>query len=515
MAVASCIWVKKDIHGTPPSPRNSHAMTMVGSIGFLFGGSTCIGGGSTSVFSDDEESASFYNDLYMLQVGPSQLVWEKVPQGGDIPFKRDGASLCAVGSTLYLFGGKSELVADESLSGLYTFDTGTLCWERCTTQGPQPRTLHHSQAVVGKNIYVFGGIYKGNATNTMYMLNTATLTWTPLRTSGGKPSPRCDHSSCAVGDKIYVFGGCAGDNVWLNDLHIFDTATLTWTSPMIKGEAPPARGCHTFVSHHDKDIYVFGGSNDSNIENMSFNDLYKLSLGRLKWKHPLYSGIPPERRYSHTSFILHSHMYVIGGINEQREFNDVHILKLINPSDRQPVMKSVLEDFGVHNENVGYTPTRTPQPRYELSDPPAVTSPRSRLPQSLPSHESPDFGEARASAIKLIQDAFSILEDKFKQLEVERAALSTARQAFAKEKEEYKTTYGRQQKELRDMLENHKSQNEEWLRQRKQENDADRKNIAKEKAQLAEERARILAEQDSLSDKSRKLVSVMQQFKTV
>lgn len=50
--------------------------------------------------------------------------------------------------------------------------TGTLSWELCPTQGHQPKAVGHSTAVVGDTLYVFGGIYRGNATNTLYMLNT-------------------------------------------------------------------------------------------------------------------------------------------------------------------------------------------------------------------------------------------------------------------------------------------------------------------------------------------------------
>lgn len=54
--------------------------------------------------------------------------------------------------------------------------TGTLSWELCPTQGRQPKALGHTTAVVGDTLYIFGGIYHGTATNTLYMLNTGVLT---------------------------------------------------------------------------------------------------------------------------------------------------------------------------------------------------------------------------------------------------------------------------------------------------------------------------------------------------
>ena len=52
--------------------------------------------------------------------------------------------------------------------------SGTLSWELCPTQGRQPKALGHTTAVVGDTLYIFGGIYRGNATNALYMLNTGT-----------------------------------------------------------------------------------------------------------------------------------------------------------------------------------------------------------------------------------------------------------------------------------------------------------------------------------------------------
>ena len=52
--------------------------------------------------------------------------------------------------------------------------SGTLSWELCPTQGRQPKALGHTTAVVGDTLYIFGGIYRGNATNALYMLNIGT-----------------------------------------------------------------------------------------------------------------------------------------------------------------------------------------------------------------------------------------------------------------------------------------------------------------------------------------------------
>lgn len=61
--------------------------------------------------------------------------------------------------------------------------TGTISWELCPTQGRQPKALGHTTAIVGDTLYIFGGIYRGNATNALYMLNTGINDWLMLQKS--------------------------------------------------------------------------------------------------------------------------------------------------------------------------------------------------------------------------------------------------------------------------------------------------------------------------------------------
>lgn len=58
--------------------------------------------------------------------------------------------------------------------------SGTQSWELCPTQGRQPKALGHTTAVVGDTLYIFGGIYRGNATNHLYMLSTGTNKSSPI-----------------------------------------------------------------------------------------------------------------------------------------------------------------------------------------------------------------------------------------------------------------------------------------------------------------------------------------------
>ncbi|EDO28608.1 predicted protein, partial [Nematostella vectensis] len=233
----------------------------------------------------------------------------------------------AVGSVLYLFGGSNFPEAEDCLDGLYAYDIGTLSWELCPTQGRQPKMLGQTTVAIGDTLYVFGGIYRGEANNKLYMLNTGNLTWTPLVTSGQIPPPRCDHACTVIGEKFYISGGSGGEKTWFNDLYCFDTVTLIWHYINAQGHLPFPRSLHTICAYHDKDIYLFGGTNDSAKGRSPFNDVFKFNLSKSKWKKLHCEGPMPDRRLGHCAIIIYGQMIVFGGMNDERDFSDVVILQ--------------------------------------------------------------------------------------------------------------------------------------------------------------------------------------------
>ncbi|MEE6512596.1 hypothetical protein FKM82_019692 [Ascaphus truei] len=191
-------------------------------------------------------------------------------------------------------------------------------WEKLKKNGTAPQTVSHSVAVVGENIFVFGGIHHGKAVGDLFMFNTVSEIWVPVKASGSIPDARSGHVFAAVGEQIYMFGGCSGEYIYYNDVYMLDTGTLMWQHCEVKGEKPSGRKYHSFTAHHDKDIYLFGGIQESEHGSKILRyDAMKLSLAKMKWKMPLYFGVPPACRYNHTAFVLHSHLFVFGGRNEE------------------------------------------------------------------------------------------------------------------------------------------------------------------------------------------------------
>ncbi|XP_045922425.1 rab9 effector protein with kelch motifs [Micropterus dolomieu] len=505
MALASGHWLEKEMRGEAPSPRHSHSLAVAGNVAFLFGGVSCI--------NQEEDIHVYFNDFYMLTVSPDDVTWEEIPQRGEVPAARGGHTLCVVKGKLYLFGGASSPDATECLPGVHSFDIVSLTWECLAVKGVALRSLRHSSVAVGDNIYVYGGILEGNPTNDLLVFNTVSFTWTPVKTSGSLPPALSGHSFALVGDQVFLFRGYEAGGDFCTDLHVLNTENLVWQKWTVKGESPTACSGQTLTTHHDKDIYLFGGKS-TNEEGAvtSSNEIHKFSIAKMKWKVPLYVGIPPARRHGHAAFILHSHLYVFGGKNEEQEFNDLKVMKLINPSERQPVMKEILSDFGLQGVSHSFTPTKVPNVRYELSK--SAPSNQSRnTAANAPVCVHRDFTVARDQAMKMIQTAFSLLDQEFQKLDREKSELSEAAAALQREKEAHEGLRQQKQQELQDMLDRHRSQNEAWLRARAEENDRERRELCRLREETLLEQERLKEEQSSIQKRSEHLLSIMQQFK--
>ncbi|CAB1435446.1 unnamed protein product [Pleuronectes platessa] len=312
-----------------------------------------------------------------------------------------------------------------------------------------------------------------------------------------------------------MFGGHGAGGDFCKELHVLNTENLLWQKLEVKGDTPAACSRHTLTAHHDKDIYLFGGrSFTEDGTETSSNEIHKLSIAKMKWKVPLYVGIPPARRHGHTTFILHSHLYVFGGQNEEQEFNDLKVMKLINPSERQPVMKEILSEFGLQGVSHSFTPTKVPNVRYELSEPAPCS--QSRNPAADPqAFVHRDFSAVRDEAMKQIQAAFALLDHEFLKLDREKSDLSKAAAALQKEKEAHEVHRQQQQQELQELLDRHRSQNETWLRARAEENDRERRELCRVREEVQQEQERLKEEQSSIQKRSEHLLSIMQQFKGI
>ncbi|XP_057459488.1 LOW QUALITY PROTEIN: uncharacterized protein LOC130750087 [Actinidia eriantha] len=195
--------------------------------------------------------------------------------------------------------------------------------------GPGKRWGHTCNAIRGgKLLYVFGGYGRDNCqTNQVHVFDTATRTWSEPVMKGTPPPPRDSHSCTTVGDNLFVFGGTDGRNP-LKDLHILDTSSHTWISPSVRGDRPDAREGHS-AARIGKQLFIFGGcgkSSDTSDEEF-YDDLYILNTETFVWRRAETSGSLPAKRDSHTCSSWKNKIIVIGGEDSYDYYlSDVHIL---------------------------------------------------------------------------------------------------------------------------------------------------------------------------------------------
>ncbi|XP_044183332.1 kelch domain-containing protein 3-like isoform X1 [Acropora muricata] len=198
---ASISWSRPPVQGKPPAARDGHTACVIGSRIYIFGGY-------------EEEGERFSNSVEYLDT--ETLTWHAPRVTGKPAKWRDFHSATAVGTSMYIFGGRGDKRGQEhSGEEVYSnkvsvFDTVKNCWFKLATSGDIPvGRRSHSAVACGKCIYVFGG-YNGlerKHHGEVYSLSTDTNVWTKLNVSGHGPCPRRRHCCCLIGSKLFIFGG--------------------------------------------------------------------------------------------------------------------------------------------------------------------------------------------------------------------------------------------------------------------------------------------------------------------
>jgi hypothetical protein len=158
-----------------------------------------------------------------------------------------------------------------------------LRWYQPAVRGtpPGPCNMHSADYVAARHeVYVFRGGNGREYLNDLHALNTQTFTWRKVETTGAIPQQRANHSSAILEEtgELFIFGGWNGTER-LNDIHILDTATSTWTCPHAGGVLPHPRAGMTLTALRGR-LYLFGGSGTSS---KCFQDLQILDKSEMAW----------------------------------------------------------------------------------------------------------------------------------------------------------------------------------------------------------------------------------------
>lgn len=197
-------WSSPKPDGLHPPSRTNHSAVAIDSRMYVFGGMYK----DTSAGND---RLIFLNDMFVLETR-GQLKWTKLPQRGEIPSARCGHRMVAFGHLLVLFGGGCGEQWDSKFSDVYVFDTTTNEWTKPKINGQAPVCTFTVSFAAGVFLFVFGGqsLHDNNLTNELYCLDTVSLTWTNLTTTGTKPGARDMASGNTIGSSMVMFGGYCG-----------------------------------------------------------------------------------------------------------------------------------------------------------------------------------------------------------------------------------------------------------------------------------------------------------------
>ena len=141
-------------------------------------------------------------------------LFEEVP-ATDIPETRTDqtATILPDGRMSVLFGNPGD--GGDYLRDGYIFNPATNQWEELNFSGPVPNNrARHCAAVIGNNLYIFGGLTRytsdgitySNYSNDLFFLDITTNTWNYIPVMGNSvPPPTYGAGMVAYNGKLYIF----------------------------------------------------------------------------------------------------------------------------------------------------------------------------------------------------------------------------------------------------------------------------------------------------------------------
>ncbi|TGZ76531.1 galactose oxidase [Ascodesmis nigricans] len=171
--------------------------------------------------------------------------------------------------------------------------TNGMYWYKAPVHGIQPRCWRgHASALLGNNIYVFGGRDMNTCFSDLYVLDADAMSWSKPEVHGDVPPPLRAMTMTPVRNKLVIFGGGDG-KYYQNDVWVFDSITCKFTQPPVySSKRPWPRRAHA-ACYYKNGIYVFGGGDGVH----AMNDVWRLDVTDLNkgvyWKELSPSDYEP------------------------------------------------------------------------------------------------------------------------------------------------------------------------------------------------------------------------------
>ncbi|BDA41177.1 probable tRNA wybutosine-synthesizing protein 5 at C-terminar half [Coccomyxa sp. Obi] len=189
-------WMQVDAKGTPPPPRHRHSAVSVG--GSLKSGRIIIFGGMGS--------GVVLGDVWELRLRGKRWHWTQLACiGGQdhVPGPRHSHAAAVVGSNMYVYGGVRD--CGQAITGdLHALDLGCQIWRRIITTDSSPRPppplFSHTLTALGRDRLVLIGGCPEQDTGDVYIFHLHSQSWRFVRAAaagGVRPVP-IRHCTAAV-----------------------------------------------------------------------------------------------------------------------------------------------------------------------------------------------------------------------------------------------------------------------------------------------------------------------------
>ncbi|XAR65643.1 tRNA(Phe) [7-((3-amino-3-carboxypropyl)-4-demethyl)wyosine(37)-N(4)]- methyltransferase [Bertholletia excelsa] len=254
-----------------------------------------------------------------------------------------GHSACTLGDVqkeVLIFGGFGGIGRHARRNDTLQLDPLCGKLETISVQGaPSPR-LGHTSSMVGDLMFLIGGRADPiNILNDVWVFNSTKREWKLLECTGIVFPPRHRHAAAVIGSNIYVFGGLKGE-LLSSALYVLDTSSLEWYEIPTLGEQPCSRHSHTLVACGSK-LFMFGGYDGEK----ALGDLYSFDIQTCLWKKENISGRSPYARFSHSTFIYKNYVGIIGGCPVKQHYQELSLLDLELRLWKHVMLKSIGKDL--------------------------------------------------------------------------------------------------------------------------------------------------------------------------
>jgi len=258
-----------DVHRFSPSTKKFRLLKVRGPSS-RFSRHTSVIIGDRVINFGGYDGISQYFDLSFFY--PETSLWEfPVSVSGDIPESRVNHAACALGKSMYLWGGnkRDEDGRYRTFEDFYRFDTENFTWEKIQARGDFPTSRSgHCLVSIKNKIYLFGGgIWTPmgwiKKYNTVHLYDTETNEWSLPKVHGDKVDASTFAIPFTIGSFLFIYGGGSlSQQCVLDTLYVLDTISFTWTKLKIYPKSDlsdfPGRDMGT-ASILENDIWVFGG----------------------------------------------------------------------------------------------------------------------------------------------------------------------------------------------------------------------------------------------------------------